>query len=169
MTCVSIGKQKANGVGTLFKKEIQIIWQRETILGRILMVDIYFQMENVWNTKCLYPLWQGMRLFNNLILELSNVGYGIICGHYNTITVNKDTVAYKDLSITREDILLKRICELSNMKDTFRELHPNKQDFIRMDNTTKTKTDKIQAGLDADQTVNKQNNLGPKKENWRQI
>lgn len=46
--CISIGEDRADGVGILFKYEVEIIKSRKIIPGRILMVDTWVRLINVY-------------------------------------------------------------------------------------------------------------------------
>lgn len=66
-----------------------------------------------------------------------------MCGDFNSITDINDRIPIKDIPITRDGKLLKKVCETSDMKDTFRELYPNKCDFTRVDKFVRTRIDRI--------------------------
>lgn len=144
-SALSIGEDRADGVGVFFRGTAEIIKCREIIPGRILMID------------CLYKNWKlrvinvytppdragKMKIFNK-IYELLGVGFNIfLCGDFNTITDIKDRVPVKNMQLTREGKLLKSVCETCEMKDSFREKYPNAVGFTRISRDVKTRIDRI--------------------------
>lgn len=129
---ISIGTEKADGVGIFFKSHIEVIKYREP--GRILLIDCFHRNIKLRVINLYTPPDNKakVRIFRKLH-ELLMVKYFIfvVCGNFNAYRDGKDRIPQQSIEMTKEKRA--QMSEECNMKDVFRV----KVDFTRFDKNIK--------------------------------
>ena len=112
---ISIGIDKADGVGIFFKSKVEIIKAREIIPGRVLLVDCFYLNLKIRIINVYTPPDSAtkVRIFKKLY-ELLTVGYyTFLCGDFNAYTDDNDRIAINRAprARNREGIELKKITD----------------------------------------------------------
>uniref|UniRef100_A0A672Y4V7 Endonuclease/exonuclease/phosphatase domain-containing protein n=1 Tax=Sphaeramia orbicularis TaxID=375764 RepID=A0A672Y4V7_9TELE len=131
---ISIGEDKADGVGIFFRThDIVIIRRRDIIPGRLLMIDCLYQGDKyrIINVYTAPEARKKTKLFKRL-RELLMVGYKVILsGDFNTVTAENDRYSTAPFRLTTEGKHLKLINEEAKLIDTCRSINPFGLEFTR--------------------------------------
>lgn len=141
---ISIGTDTANGIAIFLSETFKPLTSRELILGRLLCLDCLYKSRKIRIINVYAPTERvrKIRPFHDL-KDLLGVGYLIImCADFNTITEISDR-SLGPGKIMRDGSLLKNICDMCEMRDSFRVLHPLEAGYTRFDSNTRTRLDRV--------------------------
>ena len=92
---ISIGIDRADGVGIFFKSKVEIIKAREVIPGRILLVDCFYLNQKIRIINVYTPPDSAtkVRMFKKLYELLTVSFFTFLCGDFNAYTDENDRIA----------------------------------------------------------------------------